>query len=179
MAVFCALKIADLGINPATGETWTIGESADEWLLDFAAAIFGAYNAETGEQLIREGLLLVSKKNTKSTIAAGIMLTELICGWRPSDENLILAPTIEVAGNSFKPACDMIRADEELDDLLHIQEHAIDMRQHEVDDFPISLPTLLGREPVHDGRERCAPTMRHVDGGVACLPIQLADRAVA
>ncbi len=123
MEVFKALKIADLGINPATEETWTIGESADDWLLDFAAAIFGAYNAETGEQLIREGLLLVSKKNTKSTIAAGIMLTELICGWRPSDENLILAPTIEVAGNSFKPACDMIRADEELTDLLHIQEH--------------------------------------------------------
>lgn len=123
MAVFTALRIADLGINPATGETWTIGESADGWLLDFAAAIFGAYNRETGEQLIREGMLLVSKKNTKSTIAAGIMLTELICGYRPSDELLILAPTIEVAQNSFKPACDMIRADEELIDLLHPQVH--------------------------------------------------------
>lgn len=123
MAVFTSLKIVDLGINPATDDFWTIGESADEWLLDFAAAIFGAYNPETGEQLIRKGMLLVSKKNTKSTIAAGIMLTELICGWRPSDENLILAPTIEVAGNSFKPACDMIRNDEELSDLLHIQEH--------------------------------------------------------
>lgn len=123
MAVFTSLKIVDLGINPATGQHWTIGESAAEWLLDFAAAIFGAYDPETGEQMIRKGLLLVSKKNTKSTIAAGIMLTELICGWRPSDENLILAPTIEVAGNSFKPACDMIRADEELEALLHIQEH--------------------------------------------------------
>lgn len=123
MAVFTSLKIVDLGINPATEDYWTIGESADEWLLDFAAAIFGAYNPDTGEQMIRKGLLLVSKKNTKSTIAAGIMLTELICGWRPSDENLILAPTIEVAGNSFKPACDMIRNDEELNDLLHIQEH--------------------------------------------------------
>jgi len=123
MAVFTSLKIVDLGINPATGEHWTIGESADEWLLDFVAAIFGAYNPETGEQMIRKGLLLVSKKNTKSTIAAGIMLTELICGWREYDENLILAPTIEVAGNSFKPACAMIRADEELDALLHIQEH--------------------------------------------------------
>lgn len=131
MAVFCALRIADLGVNPATDETWTIGESADEWLLDFAAAIFGAYNPETGEQMIREGMLLVSKKNTKSTIAAGIMLTELICGWRPSDENLILAPTIEVAGNSFKPACDMIRADEELLDLLHIQEHVRLITQRE------------------------------------------------
>ncbi len=123
MGVFTALKIADLGINPATGDTWTIGESAAPWLLDFAAAIFGAYDPVLGAQLIREGMLLVSKKNTKSTIAAGIMLTELITGWRPSDENLILAPTIEVAGNSFKPACDMIRADEELSDLLHIQEH--------------------------------------------------------
>lgn len=117
MAVFTSLRIVDLPGRP------TIGESADEWLLDFAAAIFGAYNPDTGQQMIREGLLLVSKKNTKSTIAAGIMLTELICGWRESDENLILAPTIEVAGNSFKPACDMIRADEELDALLHIQEH--------------------------------------------------------
>ncbi|WP_267386527.1 terminase TerL endonuclease subunit [Sphingomonas sp. GC_Shp_3] len=123
MAVFTSLKIVDLGINPATDEHWTIGESADEWLLDFVAAIFGAYDADTGQQMIRKGLLLVSKKNTKSTIAAGVMLTELICGWRPSDENLILAPTIEVAGNSFKPACDMIRNDEELTDLLHIQEH--------------------------------------------------------
>lgn len=123
MAIFESLKIVDLGINPETEDYWTIGESAGQWLLDFAAAIFGAYNPETGEQLIRKGLLLVSKKNTKSTIAAGIMLTELIAGWRPSDENLILAPTIEVAGNSFKPACDMIRADEELSDLLHIQEH--------------------------------------------------------
>jgi len=123
MAVFTSLKIVDLGINPATDDYWTIGDSADEWLLDFAAAIFGAYDPETGEQKIRKGLLLVSKKNTKSTIAAGIMLTELICGWRPSDENLILAPTIEVAGNSFKPACDMIRNDEELNELLHIQEH--------------------------------------------------------
>ncbi|TCM39139.1 terminase large subunit [Novosphingobium sp. ST904] len=123
MAIFTSLKIVDLGINPATGEHFTIGETAGEWLLDFAAAIFGAYDPETGEQKIRKGLLLVSKKNTKSTIAAGIMLTELIAGWRPSDENLILAPTIEVAGNSFKPACDMIRNDEELDALLHIQEH--------------------------------------------------------
>ncbi|WP_333702887.1 terminase large subunit [Sphingobium yanoikuyae] len=123
MAVFEALSVVDLGINPATDRYWTIGDSADQWLLDFARAIFGAYDAETGQQLIRQGMLLVSKKNTKSTIAAGIMLTELICGWRPSDENLILAPTIEVAGNSFKPACDMIRADEELDALLHIQEH--------------------------------------------------------
>ena len=51
------------------------------------------------------------------------MLTELICGWHQHDENLILAPTKEVADNSFKPAVSMIQADEELADLLHHQDH--------------------------------------------------------
>lgn len=117
MAVFTSLKIVDLPGQP------TIGEACAEWILDFAAAIFGAYDPETGEQLIKNAMLLVSKKNTKSTIAAGIMLTELICGWREHDENLILAPTIEVAANSFGPAAAMVRADEELNDLLHVQDH--------------------------------------------------------
>lgn len=123
MALFTSLKIVDLGINPATGTYWTIGESCDQWLLDFVAAVFGGYDAATGHQLITEFLLLVSKKNTKSTIAAGVMVTELALGWREEDENLILAPTKEVADNSFKPAAAMIRKDEELSDLLHIQDH--------------------------------------------------------
>ncbi|UZW54048.1 terminase large subunit [Sphingobium sp. JS3065] len=117
MAVFTSLKIVDLPGQP------TIGEACADWILDFAAAIFGAYDPETGDQLIKNAMLLVSKKNTKSTIAAGIMLTELICGWREHDENLILAPTIEVAANSFGPAAAMVRADEELIDLLHVQDH--------------------------------------------------------
>jgi phage terminase large subunit-like protein len=117
MAMFTSLRLMDVTGQP------TIGESCDTWLLDFVAAIFGAYDPDLGEQMIKEFLLLVSKKNTKSTIAAGIMVTELALGWRHEDENLILAPTKEVADNSFKPAAAMIRADEELNDLLHIQDH--------------------------------------------------------
>jgi phage terminase large subunit-like protein len=117
MALFTSLRLMDVTGQP------TIGEACDRWLLDFAATVFGAYDPELGEQLIKEFLLLVSKKNTKSTIAAGLMVTELALGWRHEDENLILAPTKEVADNSFKPAAAMIRADEELDALLHIQDH--------------------------------------------------------
>lgn len=117
LAIFKELRVVDLPGKP------TFGECSEQWVFDFVAAIFGGYDSETGKQLIREYYLLISKKNTKSTIAAGIMLTAVILCWREDEEHLILAPTKEVADNSFKPAAGMIRADEELSALFHIQDH--------------------------------------------------------
>lgn len=118
---FKSLHVVDVAGSP------TFETAGAQWIFDFVSAVFGAYDAETGRRLIREFFLCVSKKNGKSTLAAGIMLTALIRNWRKSNELLILAPTIEAAQNSFKPAADMVRANPELDaasgGFLHIQDH--------------------------------------------------------
>lgn len=108
MEVFDALRVVDAAGSP------TFGELNRPWMRDFARAIFGAYDPATGRRLIREFFLLVAKKNGKSTLAAGVMLTALVLNWRQSAEFYIVAPTKEVADNSFFAARDMVKADPEL-----------------------------------------------------------------
>lgn len=117
LEVFKGLRIVDAPGSP------TIESACAPWVLAFAGAVFGSYNSETGERLIREFMLCIPKKNSKSTIAAAIMLTALVRNWRMSAEFIILAPTKEIADNAFVPAKDMVNNDEELKDLLHVQPH--------------------------------------------------------
>lgn len=122
LRVFRELILVDVIGQP------TFGQVTRQWVLDFVAAIFGSYDPQARERRIKEFFLLISKKNTKSTIAAGIMMTALILNDRSSAELIILAPTKEVADNSFAPARDMIKADPELSALMNVSEHTRTIR---------------------------------------------------
>ena len=117
LSIFKQLKIVDAPGSP------TFGESCAQWVFDIVASVFGAYDANNGRRLITEWFVLIPKKNSKSTIAAGIMMTAVILNWRQSAEFSVLAPTVEVANNAYAPARDMVQKDEELDALMHVQTH--------------------------------------------------------
>lgn len=117
LRIFKSLRVGDLPGKPM------FGEIARQWVFDFVAAVFGGYDAETGVQKIKEYGLLIAKKNTKSTIAAGIMMTSLLTSWRENEEHLIIAPTKEVADNSFKAARAMVKADPNLAAILHLRDN--------------------------------------------------------
>jgi len=117
LAVLDQFRVVDVAGSP------TFGEISRPWLREFVSSVFGAYDHEEGRRLVREWLLLISKKNTKSTSAGLIMLAFLVLNWRQAGEFGILAPTVEVANNAFKPAADAIKADEDLTALFHVQDH--------------------------------------------------------
>jgi phage terminase large subunit-like protein len=112
LEVFRDLPIVDVLGKP------TFGDIGRDWIFDLPSAVFGAYNPVSGRREINEFFELIAKKNTKSTRAAGIMITELLRNERHSAEFTILAPTIEVAKNSAEPAMDMVAEHPELRRIL-------------------------------------------------------------
>jgi len=81
---------------------------------DIVAALFGAHDPTADRRMIQEVFLLVPKKNSKSTGAAGIMVAAAILCRRPEAELVLVAPTKEIADISFGQAEGMTKADTEL-----------------------------------------------------------------
>lgn len=117
LRVFKRLRVPDLIGNP------TYGEVCGEWVFALVRVIFGSYDPDTKRRMIREFFLLVPKKNGKSAIAAGIIVTAAILNERPEAECLLIAPTQEIAGIAFKQASGIIRLDAQLSQIFKVQAH--------------------------------------------------------
>lgn len=117
LRIFKRLRIHDVEGHP------TFGEACAPWVFDFVRAVFGSHDRATGQRMLQEFFLLVPKKNGKSTISAGIMLTAAIINQRPAAELLLIAPTQEIATIAYKAMRGAIKLDPDLDALFHEQDH--------------------------------------------------------
>jgi phage terminase large subunit-like protein len=117
LRIFKRFKVPDLQGTP------TFGEICDDWVFDFVRVVFGSYDPELKKRMLREFFLLVPKKNGKSAISAGIILTAAIMNERPQAELLLIAPTQKIAGIAFKTIRGIIALDDQLKKLFKPQNH--------------------------------------------------------
>ena len=177
LTIFKQLRIVDAPGSP------TFGESCAPWVFDLVAALFGSCDAQSGRRHITEVFVLIPKKNSKSTLAAGIMMTALLLNWRLAAEYTILAPTVEVATNAFKPARDMVKRDDDLSDLCQVQTH-IRTITHRMTDATLkvvaadpntvsgirSVGTLIDELWLFGKRHNADDMLREATGGLASRP---------
>jgi phage terminase large subunit-like protein len=115
--IFDSLRLPDVTGCPL------LRDAAGDWARDIVRALFGSFDPETKVRHIQELFLLVPKKNSKSSTAAAIMIVAILMNKRPLAELLLIAPTIEVAKIAFKQARGIIKADEDLAKMFHVQDH--------------------------------------------------------
>ena len=117
VAVFKKLRLADVPGTP------TLAEAGAEWIFAIVAAIFGSYDAAAQERHIRELLLLVPKKNSKTTYAGLIGLTALLLNRRPRAKMLCFGPTQDISEIAFAQVRGAIDLDPTLRTMLHVRDH--------------------------------------------------------
>ena len=117
IAMFNRLRLPDVPGLP------TMAEACGDWFRDIVAALFGSLDPITSDRHIREIFALVSKKNSKTSNSAALMLTALLMNKRPRAEFLLVGPTQAIADLAFGQCVGMVQADSGLRKTFRIQEH--------------------------------------------------------
>lgn len=163
LAVFERLRLADVPGNPL------LKDACGTWFKDIVAAIHGSLDPVTGERHVRECMCLVSKKQSKTSYGALLMLTSLLINVRPKALFLLVGPTLDITNIAFSQIEGAIRLDPGLAELLHIQVHlkrVTDRRNGAALQVLSFDPSILTGQK-HSG---CLIDELHVVGSVAKAP---------
>lgn len=177
VAVFNKLRLADVPGTP------TMGDAGGDWFRDIVRALFGALDAATKQRMIRELFLLVSKKNSKTTNGALLMLTALLLNERPHASLIMTAPVQDVAQLAFDAASGAIALDPVLQSKLHVREH-IKTIVHRETKAELAIMTfdpavMTGQKPVYAlidelhviaKMSKAASALRQLRGGMIPFP---------
>lgn len=115
--IFDRLRLPDVPGKPL------LKDAAGDWFRDIVRALHGSVVG--GERMVREPLLLVPKKSSKTSYGAALMLTSLLINERPNAEFLLIAPTQPIAEIAYNAVHGMIEADARLRrrDMMRVQPH--------------------------------------------------------
>jgi phage terminase large subunit-like protein len=117
VGVFDGLRLSDVPGTPY------LAEACGDWFRDMVRALLGSLDPVTQSRMIRELFALVSKKNSKTTYGALLMLTALLINRRPNAPFIMTAPVRDVADLAFSAAAGAIALDPVLQKKLHVREH--------------------------------------------------------
>jgi len=129
------LKVADLPGTP------TMAEAGGDWFFDITRALFGSVNPETGMRSIREIFVLISKKNSKTSYSALLMLVALLLNTRPGAKFFFIAPVQDTADLAFSQASGAIDLDPVLQKKLHVKHHLKEI-EHRVTGAVLKIVTF-------------------------------------
>jgi phage terminase large subunit-like protein len=115
--VFKKLRVPDMIGTP------TNADACGQWQFDIVEALFGSLDPVSNIRMIQEGFVLVPKKNYKSGLGSGVMLTAMILNRRPRAEAVLVAPTKEIADIAYDQIEGMIKLDGTLRDLFSVHRH--------------------------------------------------------
>lgn len=156
--MFNLLKLADVQGLPRLGPVLPDdppeqqGDACGQWFRDLVRAWGGSLDAVTRARMIREILLLVPKKNSKTSYGALLMLVALLMNETPRAKFLMTAPVQDVADLALQQVIGAIRADPVLDGKLWIREHKSQI-VHRVTEATLEImtfdPAVVTGQKVH------------------------------
>lgn len=115
--IFNKLRLADVPGTP------TMEDAGGDWFRDIVRAMFGSVDPVSRQRMIRELFALVSKKNSKTTNGALMMVTALLMNRRPRASFVMTAPVQDVAQLAFDAAAGAIELDPVLAKKFHVRHH--------------------------------------------------------
>lgn len=172
LAFFNRLRLPDVPGTP------TMKEACGDWFRDILVAFLASEDPETKQRLVWELLCMVPKKNSKTTYVAALGLTALYMEEAPNRQMLIVAPSQNISERCFDQAQGMIRLDERLASIFHVQDNikrvtrrrtgtALDVKSFDTSILVGEIPVLTIIDELHElGKKKTATAvMQQIRGG--------------
>jgi phage terminase large subunit-like protein len=124
-AIMARLKLTQ---GPLAGKT--LGETAPPWQEKFVRSLYGATDPG-GNRLMDEALLLIAKKNGKSTFTGMLAIAHVLAFPEERGSGIVLADTKEQAGLVFDSMAATVEADPFLLKRFHVRRYRHDVLHKE------------------------------------------------